>query len=113
MGMDGLSDIKNMPQRNGDIPRADLWHCHPNYSHSVSYNPVTEHDAFWTSLDVCLLRIDHTLQFGEYINRAVFLWDALDQSFTNKKLIESGHVKLNEHRTACKQLQCHKLNSSR
>ena len=96
MGVDGLLEIENMPQRNGDIPRADLWHCHPNFSTGMTFDPVTEHYTFWDSHDICLLRIDHNLQFGEYINRAVLPWDALDQDITNKKLIEFRHGRLNE-----------------
>ena len=87
MGVDHLDDDKNKPQRDGALPHADLIQCHPKYfSGRVHDSTISERQ---TLNDICLLRLDHTLQFGNYINKAALPWRAHDSNITNKELFVS------------------------
>ena len=92
IGTDDLNDRKNMPKTiNGTIPRADLVICHPNSTSGWGFDIKTKNSYRWTTHDICLIRIDHNLTFGEYIGKAGLPWDAYDESFNDKELQISGH----------------------
>lgn len=71
MGIDSGTDFNNMPRKNDTypegLPRAELTICYPDY-----IEKDFEHkgkDSLTAFHDICLLRVDHDLQFGTYINR--------------------------------------------
>lgn len=89
IGVDDREDYANMPQRNGRLPRADLIICHPNYKHWYFMDNFGQRNAASIN-DICLLRVDHQLQFGKYIKKVGLPWKAFDQDTTKKGLIVSG-----------------------
>ena len=92
MGVDDLRDVENMPSRGELLPRVDLSHCHPKYKKDIigpAYHATTK--AF---NDICLLRTDHVLEFGKYVNRAVLPWHAYDQKIEGREMMLSGFGKI-------------------
>ena len=92
MGVEDSLDFENMPRKNGTypegLPRADLTICHPDYfKKHYKYKRL---DHWQTFHDLCLLRVDHDLQFGTYINRVTLPWTAYDQHIQNKEFLISG-----------------------
>ena len=88
LGVDNLNDTQYMPRRGDLLPRVDLIQCHPQYK-SEFVGPA-ENKLSLSKHDICLLRTDHLLVFGNYINRAALPWKAYDQEFIEKSLLVSG-----------------------
>ena len=88
LGVDDLADNENMPKKNDKLPRVDIIFCHPQYSKQV-VGQVNKYAQLRN--DICLLRTDHLLEFGNYIKKAGLPWDALDQKFIEKSLLLSGY----------------------
>ena len=88
LGVDNLNDTQYMPRRGDLLPRVDLIQCHPQYK-SEFVGPA-ENKLSLSKHDICLLRTDHLLVFGNYINRAALPWKAYDQEFIEKSLLISG-----------------------
>ena len=83
MGVNDKRDLNFMVKNiDGLLPRADLAHCHPKFN--INYGPYEIHD-------ICLMRMDHLLRFGEYINKAALPWQAYDKQIQGKQLIVSGY----------------------
>ena len=85
LGVDDVTDIDNMPSNGEQLPRADLIHCHPEYKSEIVGPPGA--GVPLTLNDICILRVDHTIQFGRYVNKAGLPWRAYDQIFSNKSLL--------------------------
>ena len=68
LGVDDVRDIDNMPSKGEQLPRADLIHCHPQYKSDRVGPPGASHRLLMN--DICLLRVDHTVEFGLYITKA-------------------------------------------
>lgn len=59
MGTDDYWNLNYSPNDHGLFPSVNLIKCHPNYAKlSAKYNP---------HFDICLLRVDHTIQFNNRI----------------------------------------------
>ena len=54
-----------MPKNEDLFPRADLQICHPEYARGFIYTGES-----YLKNDLCLLRVDHDIQFGAYIQKA-------------------------------------------
>ena len=92
MGIDDLKDIENMPSRGDLLPRVDLSICHPKYKDTIigpAYHATTK-----VFNDICLLRTDHVLEFGKYVNRAVLPWEAYDQKIEGREMLFPGFGKI-------------------
>ena len=94
IGVDDRRDHKNMVRKNyiypQGLPLVDLHVCQPNYFILTTYNHYTDKYQRVPLYDICMLRVDHDLQFGRYINRAALPWTAYDKNIMNKELILSG-----------------------
>ena len=93
MGVDDIEDHENMPRKNNifpqRLPQFDLQRCHPNFQY-IGVKP--EIKVLGVALhDVCLLRVDHKMLFGPYINRVAFSWNTYDQNIQNKEFMVSGY----------------------
>ena len=88
IGVDDRSDIVNMPQKDGHLPNADFAICHKNYR--LWYYKDRKGNRTVMINDICLLRVDHNLQFGNYVKRVGLPWKAYDRNITNKELVISG-----------------------
>ena len=91
LGVDNLSDTQNMPRNGDSLPRVDLIQCHPEYKLNIVRNKEPRFSTYWASDDICLVRVDHDIQFGRYINRAILPWQAYEQEFKEKQFIVSGY----------------------
>ena len=88
MGVDHLSDTENMPRKNNLLLRPDLVVMHPEFR-TLVVGKVVFHLVSLN--DLCLLRLDHHIEFGPFINRATLPWTAYDNEFTGKSLLASGY----------------------
>ena len=90
LGVNDRNDENNMPRKGNLFPRVSLTICHPEYKEGTALNESgIFHD--YSVNDICLLRTDHLLQFGKYINKALLPWEAFDQKFEDKELLVSGY----------------------
>ena len=92
MGIDDVRDYDNMPQRNDSfpygLPRVDLHVCHPYYMDK--HIQLRGLDIFFYANDICLIRVDHEIQFGPFINRVALPWTAYDTNIMEKEFTVSG-----------------------
>ena len=89
LGVDSVTDTKNMPRKGDLLPRVDLLQCHPGFKQEY-FGPSSDLRVIATH-DICLLRTDHALEFGPYINRAGLPWLACDKAIEEKQLLVSGY----------------------
>ena len=90
LGVDDVTDTENMPKKDNKLPRVDLTHCHPNYSHTLVGPPEIGQRELSVN-DICMLRVDHDIEFGTYINKATLPWTAYDKVITDNQLLISGY----------------------
>ena len=92
IGVDDIRERENIPRQNNSfpegLPRVDLIICHPNYKRV--HMKRRGYDIWPVFNDICLLRVDHFLQFGSYVSRAALPWDAFGGSIHDKEFIMSG-----------------------
>ena len=88
-GVDDEDDFDNMPKNGDRLPRVDLIHCHPEFNNMRVGPPWGQ--KIWIPNDICLLRVDHTINFGKYIAKAGLPWRAYDKKYDNKLLLVSGY----------------------
>ena len=92
MDIDDIRDRDNMPQRNDSfpegLPQVDLHVCHPDYMPMHIKRGILDH--FFHINDICLLRVDHEIQFGPFINRVTLPWTAYDTNIMEKVFTVSG-----------------------
>ena len=92
MGIDDIRDHDNMPQRNDSfpygLPEVDLHVCHPDYMEKHIHHKGL--DIFFDINDICLIRVDHEIQFGPFIKRVALPWTAYDANIMDKKFNVSG-----------------------
>ena len=91
MGVDDLEDTEDMPSRGDLLPRVDLSHCHPEYRVDLIGPAYKTYIKNFN--DICLLRTDHVLEFGKYVNRAVLPWYAYDQKIEGRQMLFTGFGK--------------------
>ena len=78
-----------MPSKGEQLPRADLIHCHPEFKSEIVGPPGA--GSRLSLNDICMLRADHTMQFGRYVNKVGLPWLTYDQIFRNKTLLIFGY----------------------
>ena len=108
LGVDNLADKENMPKKRDDtLPRVDIIRCHPRYQRQlVGWGQPIVFDQI--KHDICLLRTDHLLELGKYVNRAGLPWTAYDQELIVKPLSLSGYG-----RTGFREEESDKLRSTK
>ena len=92
IGVNDREDLGNMVRKKNvfpkGLPRADLTICHPEYRLNKTVRRGLDEKI--PINDICLVRVDHDLQFGPYINRATLPWTAYEQNIMDEELIVSG-----------------------